>query len=127
MFSATDVAEFLACRHTVTLARAESTNAIKKPFLKDPTVQSLQKLGLEHEQQYLRQLIEVEHRRVTQVDLHAAWETAVSQTVEALRQGADVVYQATLLNGPWRGRADFLIRVETPSSLGSWSYEVVDT
>jgi predicted RecB family nuclease len=127
MFSATDVADFLACRHTVTLARAESQNEIKKPFLKDPTVELLQKLGLAHEQQYLRQLIEVEHRMVTQVDLDASWETAVSQTVEALRQGADVVYQATLLNGPWRGRADFLIRVQTPSSLGSWSYEVVDT
>jgi len=48
-------------------------------------------------------------------------------TVEAMRSGAGVIYQATFLDGQWRGRADFLIRVETPSSLGPWSYEVVDT
>src|SRR6185295_6474021 len=29
--------------------------------------------------------------------------------------------------GLWGGRADFLIRVETPSKLGPWSYEVVET
>jgi predicted RecB family nuclease len=127
MFSATDIADFLACQHTATLAHAESRNEIKRPFVDDPTVELLRKLGLEHEQQYLHQLIDLEHRTVTQVDLDAPWEQAVSQTVEVLRQGADAVYQATLLNGPWRGRADFLIRVETPSSLGSWSYEVVDT
>ncbi len=41
-------------------------------------------------------------------------------------QGADVIYKATLIQEPWAGRADFLIRVETPSELGAWSYEVVD-
>jgi uncharacterized protein len=42
-------------------------------------------------------------------------------------QGADVIYQATFIQEPWAGRADFLIRVETPSELGAWSYEVVET
>ena len=27
----------------------------------------------------------------------------------------------------WGGRTDVLLRVETPSALGDWSYEVVDT
>ena len=27
----------------------------------------------------------------------------------------------------WRGVADFLMRVETPSALGAWSYEALDT
>jgi predicted RecB family nuclease len=40
--------------------------------------------------------------------------------------GADVVYQATLRSDRWQGRADFLRRVETPSRLGAWSYEVLD-
>ena len=127
MFSATDVANFLACHHTVTLGLAESRKEIKKPFFNDPSIELLQRLGLEHERQYLRQLTDEEERAVTQIDLDAPWEQGVAQTIEALRQGAPAVYQATLMNGPWRGRADFLIRVETPSSLGSWSYEVVDT
>jgi hypothetical protein len=57
MFSATDVANFLACQHTATLDRAESRKEIKKPFFDDPAIELLQKLGLEHEKQYLR------HRR----------------------------------------------------------------
>ena len=30
-------------------------------------------------------------------------------------------------DGRWLGYADFLLRVETPSKLGAWSYEVADT
>ena len=47
--------------------------------------------------------------------------------MRALREGVDAVYQATFLDGPWGGRSDFLIRVDKPSALGSWSYEVVET
>jgi uncharacterized protein len=38
-----------------------------------------------------------------------------------------VIYQATFQDGNWRGRADFLVRVDKPSLLGSFSYEVVET
>lgn len=37
------------------------------------------------------------------------------------------MYQATFQEGEWGGRADFLVRVDQPSDLGSWSYEVVET
>ena len=40
---------------------------------------------------------------------------------------ADAVYQATFLDGAWGGRSDFLVRVNKPSALGAWSYEVVET
>src|SRR5262249_46228191 len=36
-------------------------------------------------------------------------------------------YQAAFFDGEWLGYADFLLRVETPSELGAWSYEVADT
>ena len=53
---------------------------------------------------------------------------AATATEDAMRAGADVIYQATFARDGWRGRADFLIRVEEPSpSLGPWSYEVWDT
>src|SRR3989454_1306499 len=44
-----------------------------------------------------------------------------------MREGADVIVQATLVDGPWFGRADALRRVPRPSRLGAWSYEVWDT
>jgi predicted RecB family nuclease len=127
MFSATDIASFLACRHTATLARAESKNEITKPFFKDPTVDLLRKLGLQHEQRYLRELSGNDGFAVSQIDINGRWEDAVGETVRALHKGVDAVYQATFLDARWGGRSDFLVRVNTPSALGSWSYEVVET
>jgi len=34
-----------------------------------------------------------------------------------MRGGADIVYQAAFFDGTWRGRADFLYRVDAPSDL----------
>jgi predicted RecB family nuclease len=51
-------------------------------------------------------------------------------TVEAMRDGADVIYQATFFDGRWLGYADFLLRVddaEQPSVWGAYHYEVSDT
>ena len=127
MFSATDIASFLACRHTATLARAESTNEITKPFFNSPAIDLLRKLGLEHEQRYLRQLTEPDGQSIAQIAIGGNWKDAVSETVQALRRGVDAVYQATFLDGQWGGRADFLVRVNTSSALGPWSYEVVET
>ena len=127
MFSATDIASFLACRHTATLARAESKDEITKPFFKNQTIDLLRKLGLEHEQRYLRELSDKDGFAVSQIDINGRWEDAVAATVRAMHQGVDAVYQAMFLDGPWGGRSDFLVRVNTPSALGSWSYEVVET
>ncbi len=127
MFSATDIASFLACRHTATLARALSKDEITKPFFKDPTIDLLRKLGLEHEQRYMRQLSYKDGLAVSQIDIKGGWEEAVAETIRAMREGVEAVYQATFLDPPWGGRADFLVRVNTPSALGSWSYEVVET
>jgi predicted RecB family nuclease len=127
MFSATDIASFLACAHTATLARAESKDEIVKPFFKNAAVDLLRKLGLEHEQRYLLELAEKDGLAIAQIDVSGHWNDAVAETVRALRVGVDAVYQATFLDAPWGGRADFLVRVNTPSALGSWSYEVVET
>jgi uncharacterized protein len=43
------------------------------------------------------------------------------------RAGAEVIYQAALVVPPWLGYADFLERVAEASTLGSWSYEALDT
>jgi len=47
-------------------------------------------------------------------------------TLEAMRQGAPLIYQGTLLDDTWAGRPDLLRRVEIPSKLGDWSYEAID-
>jgi predicted RecB family nuclease len=127
MFSATDIASFLACRHTATLVRAESKNEITKPFFKNQTIDLLRALGLEHEQGYLHKLTGADGLTITNVAASTSWKDAVAETVQALRQGVDAVYQGTFVDAPWGGRSDFLVRVNTPSALGPWSYEVVET
>ena len=79
MFSATDIANYLACQHTATLDHAESRKEIKKPFFNDPVIELLQKLGLEHEKQYLHHLIDKEGLAVTQIDVGASWQEAASE------------------------------------------------
>ncbi|MEA2688329.1 MAG: hypothetical protein QOD51_936, partial [Candidatus Eremiobacteraeota bacterium] len=52
---------------------------------------------------------------------------AVETTCAAMRSGAQAIYQGSFLDGAWTGRADFLIRVDEPSALGAWSYDIADT
>ncbi|MGZ7080083.1 MAG: TM0106 family RecB-like putative nuclease, partial [Thermoanaerobaculia bacterium] len=61
-------------------------------------------------------------RRTRQDLLHAE-----SATLDAMRTGIESIYQAVFFDGKWVGYADLLQKVPTPSNLGDWSYEVVDT
>lgn len=126
MFSASDVANFLACHHLLTLDQAEADGKIKKPYFHDPGIQLLQELGARHEQAYFRRLID-QGLDVASIPTDLSWGEAVAQTLDALRRGVSVIYQATFQNGPWHGRSDFLIRLPKPSQLGAWSYEPLET
>ena len=67
-------------------------------------------------------------RRSSTIDFDwGDWDEAQQRTLDAMRSGVDVVYQGVFIGEGWRGLADFLIRVDTPSELGDWSYEALDT
>ena len=53
--------------------------------------------------------------RTIELEPDRDWERAARETIEAMRDGVDVVYQGVLASDGWRGQADFLMRVETPS------------
>ena len=125
MFSPTSIANFLACQHLTALDRTEAAGEIKRPFFADPLLDFLIKLGQAHEQAYLTQLTE-QGLTIVEIPTDGSRRDAAERTIEAIRGGADVVYQATFLDDQWFGRADFLIRVDKPSELGSFSYEVVE-
>lgn len=127
MFSPTSIADFLACQHLTALNRAEAEGQIDKPFFADPGLDLLIKLGLQHEQAYLRNLTDEQHLEVVAIPNEIPRAEGFDRTVQAIRAGAEVIYQARLLEGEWYGRADFLIRVDKPSQLGAFSYEVVET
>jgi uncharacterized protein len=90
------------------------------------TGQLLQQKGLEHEAAYLQQLKD-EGKSVVEIPKDRNLLDRAQLTLEAMQSGADVIYQAVFFESPWRGDADFLIKCDTPSSLGAFSYEVLDT
>src|SRR6266478_5535202 len=127
MFSPTSIANFLACQHLTALDRAEAAGEINRPFFANPGLDLLVKLGLAHEETYLRVLAEEKSLDIAKISSDIPWKDAGAHTVDAIRRGAEVIYQATFLSEQWYGRADFLIRVDKPSELGAFSYEVVET
>ncbi len=133
VYSATDLVGFLACSHRLALERAALAGLVPKPMREDPQIDLIAKRGLAHERRYRDELV-ASGRSVVEIqpdgslaDRGEALRAAASSTIEALKSGVDVVYQATFFDGRWVGFADFLLRVERPSALGSWSYEVADT
>src|SRR5690606_11530047 len=52
--------------------------------------------------------------------------SSLGRTLAAMKEGVDAIYQPTLGDNAWLGRADFLLRTGRRSDLGPWSYEVVD-
>jgi uncharacterized protein len=108
-----------------TLDRAESVGEVKRPSFSDPSIELLQKLGIDHEQRFFRYLSEQDGVVVLTVDTD--WERAVAQTTQAIRDGVAAIYQGAFWDGNWGGRPDFLVRVDQPSKLLPWGYEVIET
>ena len=131
-YSATDLVGFLECRHLANLERAATLRHLKRPFRDDPVLDRMSRRGQEYEARFLETLraedIRVEEIRPPDtVSPSRQVRSEHAATLEAMRAGVDVIYQAVLLDGRRLGYADFLRRVETPSDLGAWGYEVWDT
>lgn len=88
MLFATDIANFLACRHLTTLDRAGRAGEISKPFFSDPGVELLRELGLRHERAYLRQLAD-QGRDILEIADDIPWDEAVARTLEDLHSGRE--------------------------------------
>src|SRR6202044_3275487 len=54
-------------------------------------------------------------------------EKAIVRTRASMEAGAEIIVQGAFRFGRWTGRIDVLRRVDTPSDLGPWSYEIIDT
>ncbi|MGK2851625.1 MAG: TM0106 family RecB-like putative nuclease [Candidatus Limnocylindrales bacterium] len=134
LLSATDLVGFLACDHLSTLELGRIAGRWERPHRSDdPTIALIQEKGDLHEAAYLDDL-RAQGLRVVEIpkgDLRTPDDlrTAQASTLAAMRDGADVVFQATFFDGRWRGHADFLFeRADRPSpGLGSWSYDIADT
>ncbi len=133
IFAATDLSDYLACTHLSLLNHRRAHGGPSPPFRDDdPALDVLRHRGHLHEQQYLAARREEGSIRVVEVGDHAEstgfqrLERRTGETLAAMRSGADLIYQGALFDGRWMGYPDFLQRVPRPSTLGDWSYEVID-
>lgn len=123
-YSASDLSNFLNCNHLTSLD-LEAVNGIQtKPHYKNEVTEMLQQRGQEFEAEILASYIE-SNKSVVKFEIHQSG--ANEALIQALEKGVDIVYQAHLKGETFSGWADFLVKVDKPSRLGNWSYEVVDT
>lgn len=125
LLSASDLMRFMGCTHAIALDLQYLRGEGPKPREDSEDAELLQKKGNVHEAAYLTALKSA-GRSVVEIragDL----QSAVEATRAALIGGPDVIYQGALLLGRWGGWSDFLEKVERPSKLGAFSYEVTDT
>ena len=125
--SASDLMRFKNCRHATTLDLRLIELGDLEPSEDGAEAELLQRQGDEHELAFLGQLA-AHGRRIVEIPKDGvSLEESVRLTLDAMLDGPDVIFQGAFLDGAWGGYSDFLERVERPSNLGAWSYEVVDT
>lgn len=124
VLSATDVANHLSCHHLTTLNLLLAKGKLPAPAWENPHLRMLRERGLEHERAYVETL-RAKGLEVADISGEAD-DTAGAATVAAMVRGTQVIVQGRFSSGHWQGRPDVLLRVERPSNLGTWSYEVVD-
>ena len=124
--SASDLVGHLNCRYLTSLDLAVANGVLAKPFISDPVLEVLAERGALHEKAYVDHL-KANGLSVTAIEGVGVDASVVGQTLEAMQAGAPIIVQGALQVAHWSGRADILRRVEKPSVLGPWSYEVIET
>ena len=120
--SPSDVTAFLACEHLTALQLRAARGEIATPDEENDQTELIKRKGLEHEAAYLDELKQqgLTVREIS-LDDDRDWERAQRETLEAMRNGVDIVYQGVFASDGWRGLADFLLR--QPDG----TYEPLDT
>ena len=126
LLSASALMRFTGCPHAITLDMAWREGADITPRADTEDAELLQKKGDAHEAAHLERL-RAAGKHVVEIPRSGDLGRDAEATRAALARGADVIFQGAFLSGRWGGWSDFLERVETPSALGPFSYEVADT
>ncbi len=115
VLSPTDLTKHVACAHITTLDLAALESRTPRAASSDDALNLVFAKGLAHEHDYLASL-RAEGRTIEDIaELGLAREEAEAATVDAMRRGVEVIYQATFYDGAWVGLADFLLRSDRPS------------
>ena len=122
--TATDFYKYLTCPHWPWFERFATKEERKLKRELTPGEERRLDDGLSHEHDVMAELMK--GRRVTELATSGDVSALFQATLQAMQEGAETIYQATLIDGDWHGRPDLLVRQEGASKLGNWHYAPVD-
>jgi predicted RecB family nuclease len=125
VFSPSDLTLFMDSPFASWMEHFALTHPNKVPVadVTDELLDVLQHMGNQHEAAVLASFQE-QGLSIASIQKEA---DPLCATLTAMQNGVDVIYQASLQLPPFRGYADFLIKVAGKSALGDYYYEVWDT
>jgi len=123
--SPSDLNNFVACKYTI----KNEIKFLNKEITKntDRVNDKLWKeMGIEHEKKH-HKILKTKYIKSIEIKSAKDEQSRFDETVGAMQKGYDLIYHAYLIDENFRGEADFLIKTNTSSDLGDYSYEVYDT
>lgn len=125
LISPSDLNNFVSCKYLVQNEIKFLSKEIRRN--EESIDQKLWKeFGIKHEKKHF-DLLKKFYKKNISIEQNQTEKKRNQQTIEAIKKGYDLIYHAYLIDGDFRGEADFLIKVDTASDLGNFSYEVYDT
>ena len=123
--SPSDLNNFVACKFTIKNEIKFHNKEISK--IADRVNDKLWKeMGIEHEKKHFK-LLKDKYKKSIAIKSDLDEKDRFNETIRSMEKGYELIYHAYLVDGDLRGEADFLIKCDTPSELGDYSYEVYDT
>ena len=127
-YSPTMLTKYINCKHIIANEYHEkSLNLIKnkRTITDDLRIQK----GILHEDLYFKKL-KKKYTKVKDIKSlkNLSKEEKNKETLNALKEGYEIIYGGWLSHGNWSGELDFLeINKNIKSNLGDYSYEIIDT
>ena len=125
VFSASDITYFSECQHRTWLDRLNLDAPMKKTD-DDEQSKLLQVKGDIHENDFFAKL-QKKYASCVEIDKSLTAEQRITSTKQAIKAGAEVIFQASLRRGNLIGHSDFLLKLDEKAPNGQWLYEVADT
>src|SRR5215470_5930070 len=102
VLSPSDLNDYVECPHLTTLELEVARGERKRPRIPDEAAELLRRKGAAHERAELERL-RAQGRQIVEIELGEPWDfaAAAERTKEAMRAGAEVISQATFVDGRW--------------------------
>ncbi len=127
LFSPTMLRRYLSCKYKIFNEINEEKLKLKRIELKTNDKLRIER-GNIHEKEYFKELKKKLKKTLNLKDQKLTKEEKISKTVQAMKEGFDIIFGGCLKRDKWSGEFDFLIiNKDQESRFGDYSYEVIDT